>query len=127
MRLLEAKRAALVLGCCATLAGAAVYTWTGGGADDDWDTCGNWTPHLTPCYPCDADEDATIPASLGGYDVGLITGEIKDLTVQGDATFGAAGGTYAPTMTGDTITITGGQAGTTVIVTDGATLDTQGC
>jgi len=67
------------------LAAAAVYTWTGGGANPRWDTCGNWQyrPGLfTKCYPS-TDDDAVIPTGT----VELIDIGIDDLYVDADTLF----------------------------------------
>jgi hypothetical protein len=113
--------AATGLTCAAAL--AANFTWSGAGSDDDWDTCNNWVVLFpqTPCYPDDTltTDDATIPYTGGGHDVNLITETMDDLTILGTVRFGTAGG--SPTLTVDTIVISGGSSGSVVTMT-GATI-----
>ncbi|TWT43994.1 hypothetical protein RAS1_03980 [Phycisphaerae bacterium RAS1] len=57
-----AGAAALALGGGAD---AALYTWTGGGSNNNWTTCGNWnyTEYAPFCYPRLPDDIAAIESS----------------------------------------------------------------
>ena len=124
MRIRDAKLAVLIVGCCATLALAATYTWIGEGADDDWDTCENWEPSVVnPCYPANRGGDATIPSTEGTWAVDLISVQIDDLTINGSVTFGAA--EDGPTLCVDSVTIGSNTADVTATVTDVARIETD--
>lgn len=122
----------------APVSGASI-TWDGGGSDNDWSTCENWSGDVCPT---DADiaifdgtstKDATIDASFGGEVSGLqinsgYSGTItmaRSLTVGSDD-FSQATGTFAmgsETLTLNTadFTISGGtyDDGTGTVVFDG--------
>lgn len=104
----------LILGCAGLLCLGASFTWSGNGADDDWDTCGNWDA----CsqffqYPGTGD-DATID---GTYTVDLIDQTIDDLTLSGTVTFGAA--ETDPVLTVNTLTI---QSHASLTISEGASI-----
>jgi|GEM_PF-1125730 len=105
----------------------ALFTWTAGGADDDWDTSANWSTQGQRPYPSTTNDDALFPAGADGWYVGLITEQIDDLTLNTSRDFYSAGGTV--TLTVDSITIAGpapgGASYTTVTVFENATITTQ--
>ncbi|MCC7290654.1 MAG: hypothetical protein IT449_01180 [Phycisphaerales bacterium] len=104
------KNKRLIAGAGAALAGgslwAATFTWTGGGSDNDWDTTANWfSLACMNCYPDGDNDDATIPASPGGYIVDLTDETIDDLAIEGDTDFFSDGGTTVLWV--DSLTIVG--------------------
>ncbi|HNQ23892.1 MAG TPA: hypothetical protein PKK06_12430 [Phycisphaerae bacterium] len=107
----------------------ALFTWTAGGADDDWDTAANWSgpPGGQHGWPCTGNDDALFPAGAEGPYVGLITEQIDDLTINSSRDFYSVGGTA--TLTADSLTIAGpapsGASYTTVTVFENATIKTQ--
>jgi len=113
-------------GAMATIAGAAyanTYIWDGAGANDYWDNSANWDPLVIPgTYPNADTDDAIIPATGGPHDVQLITEQIDDLTITGSVDLTPKSGT--PTLTLDTLTISGGTSGTVAAIS-GATISAQ--
>lgn len=99
---------------------ASTYAWTGGGADDDWDTCSNWTVTgiPIPCYPNSSGHDASIGYNAGGWAINLITlpdtEKIDDLTIDSDVNFGSAGGTVTLRTTTVVIAATNGESVVTI-------------
>lgn len=106
---------------------AATFTWSGNGADDDWDTTANWqAAGCTTCYPDDAGDDVTIS---GIFDVGLVKVggtnlAIGDLTLSDTVILEDADGND-PTLFAQKVTITGAEGGTTIKVKQKATLETD--
>jgi hypothetical protein len=111
----------LMLGCAGVFCLGASYTWTGGGANDDWDNGDNWScTGLCGSYPVNGDD----AAADGTFTIDLIDQAIDDLTLSGTITFGDAGGDD-PVLCLDTLTIT---AGADLQMTEGARLITgAGC
>ena len=110
----------LTLGCAGLFCLGASYTWTGNGADDDWDNGDNWSC-IGACgsYPDTASDDATVN---GTHDVDLIDECIDDLTITGTVNIGAA--EFTPTLHVDTFTIAGPA---TVTIGELATIWTAAC
>lgn len=113
-------RKSMMLGlaaACAASAWAATFSWTAHGADDDWDTCGNWVVIGGGCSPDDGNDDATVPYTSGGWTINLVQATMDDLTINGSVTFGNAGGT--PELTVDSLTIGATNAETVLDLTGG--------
>ena len=91
----------LILGCAALFVLGATFTWTGGGANDDWDNGDNWDCTACSGYPDGTDDDASAD---GIYTIDLIDETIDDLTLSGTITFGDANGDD-PVLCLDTLTI----------------------
>ncbi len=120
MQLRRIIMSALVVFCVGSIALATSFTWTGGGADDDWDTCENWGSNGIVCYPSSSRDDATIPTTTSPpWLVDLTDETIDDLTITEDTTFGDADGND-PTLRVDSVTITGA----TITIHYGATITT---
>ncbi|HNQ21460.1 MAG TPA: hypothetical protein PKK06_00015 [Phycisphaerae bacterium] len=83
----------------------ALYTWTGGGPDNDWDTSANWFTYGQRPYPSTTSDDAVFPYDQNGWTVNLITEQIDDLNVNATTQFASGGGTV--TLTVDSLTING--------------------
>ena len=106
-----------ILGCAALFGLGATFTWTGGGTDDDWDNCENWTTSsIGECSPDDANDDAVI--DVGGVEpIDLVTTTIDDMTISAVVIFGAAEPNASLCV--DSLTITAGGAAS---MTDGASI-----
>jgi len=104
----------LTLACAGLFCLGASFTWTGNGADDDWDTCGNWDACSQVFLYSGTGDDATID---GTYTVDLIDQTIDDITLSGTITFGAA--ESDPVLTVNTFTI---ESGAALTITEGATI-----
>ncbi|MCG3130465.1 MAG: hypothetical protein FLDDKLPJ_01227 [Phycisphaerae bacterium] len=106
---------------------AATFTWSGNGADDQWDTTANWQAvACANCYPDDADDDVTIS---GIFDVGLVKVggtnlAIGDLTLSDTVILEDADGND-PTLAVQKVTISGAEGGTTIKIKQKATLETD--
>ncbi|HNQ22431.1 MAG TPA: hypothetical protein PKK06_04990 [Phycisphaerae bacterium] len=87
----------------------ALYTWTGGGQDDNWDTSANWSTYGQRPYPSTTSDDAVFPYDQNGWAVNLTTEQIDDLSISADTEFqaGGGGGGGWVTLTADTVTISG--------------------
>ncbi|MCG3126983.1 MAG: hypothetical protein CHACPFDD_01839 [Phycisphaerae bacterium] len=96
---------ALTLALPSGAALAATFAWTGGGADDDWDTCANWTVTGIPaCYPSANGDDVSIGYNASGWSVNLIAEQIDDFTIDSDVAFDSATGDDV-TLVASTVTI----------------------
>ncbi|MCG3129071.1 MAG: hypothetical protein CHACPFDD_03980 [Phycisphaerae bacterium] len=95
---------------------AATFGWTGGGADDDWDTCDNWTVTGIPaCYPSANGDDVSIGYNASGWSVNLIAEQIDDFTIDSDVDFdNTAGGNVTLVTSTVTIAATNGESIVTV-------------
>ena len=114
----------LALACTATCMGAT-FTWTAGGADDDWDNTDNWfATGCLDCYPDDTNDDATIPYTAGGYTVDLVTESIDDFAIAGSVDFYSASGGVPQTLTVQSLSI-GAASAETVITISGATISVE--
>ena len=92
MRFRNVGLAVLAVACTAALALSTVWEWTGLGADDDWDTCLNWTiisGSSNLCYPSLVSDDATIPWANATWDIDLSLPSITmgELTIEGSVDF----------------------------------------
>lgn len=106
----------LILGCAVATSLGATWTWSGAGADDDWDTCGNWG--ATACtmpvgYPSTTNDDVTFSQD---DIIELIDEEIDDMLIEYDITFDGGDGV---TLTVDSLFIKGAASGTTVLTVSG--------
>lgn len=100
----------------------AIYTWTGNGADDNWDTAGNWSSAVAG-HPDDCTDNALIPS--GSWDVALIAEQISDLEISGNVDFSGSQQT-PPILKADSITLSGSSA-ITLTFTSTCTLKTFSC
>ncbi len=128
------RKALCIGGCTALLALAAgwlasaaapalaAFTWSGAGADDDWDNCENWVPDNDPCstYPDDTGDDAVIPEAGSPWTVNLVTESIGALTINGDTDF------TGDDLTTTSVTFSAGDSGLTVTFDEG-TFVCDGC
>lgn len=99
----------------------ATYTWTGSGSNDHWDNVANWS-FPGGGWPDDCYDDAVIPSSVYGFAVELVTEQIDDLTIEGDAAFSSQTPAIE-TLTVDSLTL----IGECEIQLSGARVRTQTC
>lgn len=92
----------------------ASWTWTGGGADDEWSTVQNWSGAGGACpFPCSTADDVSV--SLCAFNIEPESNRtIDDLSLSVNQ--GGCGGTFdglgnEVTVTCDTVTITGNNGG----------------
>jgi len=114
------------MACTATCLGAT-FTWDGGGADEDWDTCDNWSGiGLTCCYPCSTSDSAIIPydAQQVPWTIELTDETIDDLSVNASVAFYPDGASNTLTLSG-TLTLTATQAPTLITMNSGAKIVSQ--
>ncbi len=111
----------LIVGCAGIFCLGATYTWTGGGANDDWNNGENWDCTVCVGYPDDTGDDANAD---GTYNIDLVDETIDDLTLSGTITIGDANGDD-PVLCLDTLTI---NAASDLVITEGARVVTgAGC
>ncbi|MCG3128896.1 MAG: hypothetical protein CHACPFDD_03792 [Phycisphaerae bacterium] len=103
----------------------ATFAWTGGGADDDWDTCSNWTVTGIPaCYPSASGDDVSIGYNASGWSVNLISEQIDDFTIDSDVAFDSATGSDV-TLVASTVTIAATNGESIVTVTSDASIKAE--
>jgi hypothetical protein len=116
----------LAIGCTTVIALGADWTWVDGGADHDWDTCGNWITYVDACYPCTSSDDPLIPDEPNdpnypdGWIVNLIdVEELGDMTIYGTVQFGDADPNDAnvPTIRPDSLSINATTSEDNILVT----------
>ena len=99
----------------------AIFSWSGHGSDDDWDTCSNWVQFGSSgnCYPDDNDE-AIVPSMGTPPTINIAPSQIEvaELTVNGSVTF--TGGALNTPL----VFVQGASGGTTITVSGGAFLST---
>lgn len=121
----------IALTLVAGVAAADMFTWTGGGANDDWDDTDNWSSSALSQFPDDSNDDADVPSSGSPWDVDLISDgaspddpqcyHIEDLTIEGDVDFGDGSNDDA-VLCVDSLIITGEAV---VTINDGAKILTE--
>jgi len=119
LKLLALVSAAMCMG--------ATFTWDSGGADDDWDTCDNWSGiGLTCCYPCTTSDDGIIAYDVQAvpWTVDLTTEIIGNLSVNARVNFYPADASNTLTVN-ETFTLTATQAATVVTMNSGGKIVTQ--
>lgn len=100
---------------------AAIYTWDGGGVDNNWSTCANWSSNVCPTssdvvqFTASSTKDSIVDTTLTVAGLGILTGYTGTVTVQTPSTFTSfsqSAGTFVAhngtTTFGSTFTSTGG-------------------
>ena len=126
-----------VLLCFGAVAVAETFTWTGGGANALWSTCGNWTavvPDPDPCYPAETTDDVMIDGEPPHADRVFLETNcppeedcliVDDITFKGTFTIDNAQ-TGLSRLIMDSMRIVGGTNGATLTITNDAPLEGLG-
>ena len=104
----------------------ASFAWTGGGSNDDWDDCDNWTCSgcgaFSECFPGNSNDDVSIGGDDESATLVEAEEEIEDLALKGIFTFTGGAVYQMRELTAESLTIDGATSGATIYIQSNALL-----